>query len=222
MIKLFAIVAMVLLTGCDPIYPEPTSYLDLFRPRATALSLKANRWTYLNPIALFNTPDGDLAFDFPDISTGTSVNYVFTRKAPAVISGSLVIEASVEADPNIVFDYRTDPDNTCDAPAAMHPFIWANGNDPFGEFSRWWAVDVSFVLAPGSSILSIPLQPESWLSVFGKHGDASLAATTGFHQAIKNVSSLGLTFGGGCWLGHGIRVSDGNARFSLSSYKVVP
>jgi hypothetical protein len=31
---------------------------------------------------------------------------------------------------------------------------------------------------------------------------------------------VGFSFGGGCFYGHGVRVSGGGARFALTSYKV--
>jgi hypothetical protein len=42
----------------------------------------------------------------------------------------------------------------------------------------------------------------------------------GFKQAITNLENVGFSFGGGCFYGHGVRVSGGGARFALTSYKV--
>ena len=53
-----------------------------------------------------------------------------------------------------------------------------------------------------------------WISVLGERANASAAATAGFKQAI------GFAFGRGCFYGHGVRVSDGNARFAVTRYAV--
>jgi hypothetical protein len=35
----------------------------------------------------------------------------------------------------------------------------------------------------------------------------------------ENVGNIGMTFGGGCFAGHGVNISGGTARFSLTSYR---
>jgi len=41
----------------------------------------------------------------------------------------------------------------------------------------------------------------------------------GFMSALGSVSSLGLTFGGGCYFGHGV-YAEGQAQFTLLKYQV--
>ena len=65
------------------------------------------------------------------------------------------------------------------------------------------------------------LTPDRWSSVLGKFGNYDAASLAGFSAALQNVSSLGLTFGGGCFFGHGVNVSNGTARFILSEYSVI-
>jgi hypothetical protein len=55
-------------------------------------------------------------------------------------------------------------------------------------------------------------------SVFGKKGDDGLAAIAGFEQALQNLANVG--FCGGCYYGHGVNVSGGTARFTLSEYSI--
>lgn len=66
--------------------------------------------------------------------------------------------------------------------------------------------------------LAVPLRGDQWTSVFGKSG---VVAPTQFAAALANVSSLGMTFGGmgGCF-GHGVYVTGGTARWTLSSYTI--
>jgi hypothetical protein len=42
----------------------------------------------------------------------------------------------------------------------------------------------------------------------------------GFQQAIANLGSVGFSFVGGCYYGHGVRVSGGGARFALTTYTI--
>ena len=101
----------------------------------------------------------------------------------------------------------------------MRPFIWAHQNSP-GDFDRWWSNPIAFELSAGSATITVPLAPDQWSSVNGKVGNADAGALAGFQSALKAVSSLGLTFGGGCFFGHGVDVSGGTARFVLLKYEV--
>jgi hypothetical protein len=69
-----------------------------------------------------------------------------------------------------------------------------------------------------------------WLSVFGERGDASSAAAAGFATAKANLGALGLTFGGGCFRGHGVNLKRAavtdpptqqpTSRFTLKLFRV--
>jgi hypothetical protein len=53
-----------------------------------------------------------------------------------------------------------------------------------------------------------------------RKANASVVATAGFKQAMANLGNVGFSFGGGCFYGHGVRVSGGGARFAVISYAV--
>jgi hypothetical protein len=81
--------------------------------------------------------------------------------------------------------------------------------------------NVAYQLAPGPANLNASLTDLSeWMSVFGEKANASEAATAGFKQAIANLGNVGFSFGGGCFYGHGVRVSGGGARFAVANYAV--
>ena len=61
-------------------------------------------------------------------------------------------------------------------------------------------------LAEGQHTVAVPLKPNQWSSVFGKKGDS---ARTEFDAALGDVEHLGISFGGGCFFGHGVNVSGG-------------
>ena len=184
-----------------------------------SLSLSAQHWEALsNPdfMPLQNTVSGELTFAFP--SEG-SIDYIYSISAPTQISGSVTATMLVTGSAPVVFDYMTEPFNTCTVPSSVRPFIWANRTG-FGEFDRWWSKSTAYELAFGSSTLTVPLTPDRWSSVYGKSGNTDATTEAAFARALQNVSQLGLTFGGGCFYGHGVRVKGGSARFILSSYQV--
>ncbi len=83
----------------------------------------------------------------------------------------------------------------------------------------WWANPVSYTLANGLITLSVPLTGDQWSSVFGAFG-SDPAAAAAFADSLANVNGIGVTFGGGCFFGHGVNVSGGPATFQLLSYSV--
>jgi hypothetical protein len=64
------------------------------------------------------------------------------------------------------------------------------------------------------------LQAGNWSSVNGRFGNENAETRFGVEKALLNVTRLGLTFGGGCSFGHGIRVSAGAASFALAEYAI--
>lgn len=200
-------------TTVPPTTVPPTSASD------GSLSLSATRWEALSDpdyMPLHNDASGQLTFTFP--STG-SINYIYSIAPPSQINGSVIASMQVSGSGPVVFDYMTEPFNTCKTPSTVRPFIWSNRGG-YGEFDRWWSNPTSFELAFGSATVTVPLTPERWSSVYGKFGNADAATEAAFARALRNVSQLGLTFGGGCFYGHGVRVKGGTATFTLTSYQV--
>jgi hypothetical protein len=165
---------------------------------------------------LGNNAAGHLVFEFP--ATG-SRNYLLNVNPPRVISGTIVVSLRIATTGPVVFNHVLEPSNTCPTPATVRPLIWSNGDSP-DEFDRWWSNPTSWPLAAGSGTLTVPLSPEKWSSVYGRFGNDSAAARAGFTNALRNVSSLGLTFGGGCFFGHGVNVWGGSAQFVLTNYQI--
>lgn len=224
--------AMVMVVGCSSdgvTNPTPTVSATTTTTTTTpappapsadgSLSLNAAQWEALSDpdfMPLQNNAKGQLTFPFP--STG-SINYVYSIAAPTQISGSVTASMEIVTSGPVVFDYMTEPFNTCTTPSTVRPFIWSNRTG-FGEFDRWWSNPTSIELTPGSSTLTVPLTPDRWSSVYGKLGNTDATAEAAFARALRNVSQLGLTFGGGCFFGHGVRVKNGSATFTLTSYQV--
>jgi hypothetical protein len=214
------IFGLLLLAACnDSGSPAP-------RPRSTVVSMDAQAWAILYSPGMPAHPSpretGGWYFDFP--SAPGSVHYVTaTVNMTASKSVSASIEITTAGTPT--FEYALDANNTCVNPAHVRFLLQEKGDDLSGaggkQFYRWWSINAAYELTPGLTTLTAQVSDLSqWLSVFGERADASAAATAGFKQAMNNLGAVGFSFGGGCFYGHGVRVSGGGARFAVTSYAV--
>lgn len=167
---------------------------------------------------LANAPEG-FSFDMP--AYPAHVGYI-TRGIVGPIAE--YIKATVElvaTSGTPEYSFQTESFNTCPTPPAnMRVFIERAGdrmiNDPAYADYRWWAdLAFGFVLATTRMDLYVPLKPENFKNVLGATGVEHL---NGFQAALANVSAVGVTFGGGCFDGHGVFVKNGTARFTLSGF----
>lgn len=188
-------------------------------PTPLTLSLAGETWANLSapePLSLTNDDARNLTFEFP--SSG-SVHYLFAPSTLAILRGTLVMSTRVTATGAATFNSLDPITASCVIPVSVRPFFWANENGE-GAYDRWWSNPRAITLAAGSGTISVPLEPEFWSSVNGAFGNRDRAARNGFAQALLNVSRLGLTFGGGCSFGHGVRVQGGTASFVLTEYVI--
>ena len=164
---------------------------------------------------------GGWYFDFPDINGAVSYVTDTPPKSllPKVISKpySLKIKGKITASEDAVFDYKTEDFNTCVVPATVRLLMMKN---MYGEYNRWWAKE-GIELKNGAFEISVPIDPAMWSSVYGKFGNFNAESLKGFWSAFQKKSFLGLSFGGGCFYGHGVRMSSGSARFELTSIEVI-
>ena len=208
--RIVALAAMAGVAACGPTAPSTLP------PTPLTLSLVSDGWQTISdpqPYPLTNT-GASLTFDFP--SDG-SMNYLFTPSPLAAIRGTLMVTLTVTTTGSARFELL-DPGD-CSIPTSVRPFFWANNNGG-GEYDRWWSNPIAATLGAGSSTISVPLTGASWSSVNGRYGNADGETAFNFEKALLNVTRLGVTFGGGCSFGHGVRVSGGTARFALNSYAV--
>lgn len=187
------------------------------------LSLVPASWAIFNPAPPVYADGGGVAFDFGYDAGAGAAGYLYNTRPPQVLSGSIAVSVTLKTTGAPVFNYRTESFNTCPGTANMRPFFQSH-NDWSGEFGRWWADADAWSLAPGSATLVVPLTPDKWSSVYGKRGDLDGATQAAFADALKNVTNLGVTFGGGCFFGHGVFVDrgTGTATLILTSYRVQP
>jgi hypothetical protein len=183
------------------------------------LDLRSGAWETISdpqPFPLSNDAGNSLTFDFP---AAGSIYYLFTASPQLEIRGSLVVTVRTSATGPVVFNSLDPITPSCSIPASVRPLIWANNNGA-GDYDRWWSNPRAARLADGGSTVTVPLSAESWSSVNGVVGDANGTSKLFFVKALKTVSRLGVTFGGGCSFGHGINVSGGDARFVLAEFGI--
>ena len=84
---------------------------------------------------------------------------------------------------------------------------------------RWWSNPSAVVLAPtdGPVSLTVPLQGEKWTAVNGMSG---VQQPNGFAAALAHPANIGLTFGGGCFFGHGVFIDGGTATLTVTGFSI--
>jgi hypothetical protein len=187
-------------------------------PTPLAVPLGGEFWQTVSeptPYPLTNQAGG-LEFEFP--SAG-SINYLYTPSALAVLRGTLVATVRVTTTGPVLFNSLDPVTGSCSIPPSVRPFLWANENGD-GSYDRWWSNPRAFALAEGAATIAVPLLPEFWSSVNGRFGNADEGTRFQFAKALLNVTRLGLTFGGGCSYGHGVRVQGGAAQFRLTEFAI--
>jgi len=208
-----ALMLIVLAAGCasGPTAPsEP--------PTLVSVVLRSDAWQTISdpqPFPIGNDAS-HLVFDF---STSGSMHYLFTPSTLSTLRGTLMVTLQVATTGPVLFE-SLDPQNaTCTIPSSVRPFFWSNDNGN-GAYDRWWSNPRAHTLAQGTGTISVPLLAENWSSVNGRFGNADAETRFNFDKALLNVTRLGLTFGGGCSFGHGIRISGGSARFRLTEFAI--
>jgi hypothetical protein len=98
-------------------------------------------------------------------------------------------------------------------------YFTGTGEKAPGFYSNyWWSNPASTALAVngGTLSLSVPLTTgwSDW------NGQPVSAVPANFAAAVASVSSVGLSFGGGCFFANGVGVTAGSASFILMGYTV--
>lgn len=185
-------------------------------PKPTTISMDARTWDIKYSINLPSHPTQDGSSWFIDIHKDTDeLDYVLGANTASVLNKSLSMDLEIIAAPDVVFDYKTEPENTCIFPAHTRFIIYKS---MLGEFGRWWSNPKGIELKPGIFNLTVPVVPAEWSSVYGKFGNE---AVTNFEKTVSTPTALGLTFGGGCFFSHGVRARGGDIRIKLNNFKII-
>jgi hypothetical protein len=150
------------------------------------------------------------------------VHYVTTTYAKALApTSSMSMTVSITATPGVLFDYHTEASNSCPGSATVRLYFQRQGDDltMASATYRWWSNPISFVLVPtsGAATITVPLHGSQWTDVNGMSG---LQQPSGFAAALAHPANIGMTFGGGCFFGHGVFIDSGAATFTITGFSI--
>jgi len=95
----------------------------------------------------------------------------------------------------------------------------------FAFTNFWWSNPVHVNLAGpsgGPTTITVSLgDPSQWSDWNGQVGNSSPDVTAGFFAAVAKVSTVGISFGGGCFFENGVTTSDGSGTFT-SAFSETP
>jgi hypothetical protein len=166
-------------------------------------------------------------FNIPDSSTDwwTTRLFYYTQK-PLSFSTSEVLNVTFQVSTvgTPTFDWQSEASNTCAIPpAGIRPFFFSQLSKLQHNYTyEWWANTKSsyYILhdTNGTSVtLSVSFDPANWSSIYGVFGNQDVKD---FTAALSNINYIGLSYGGGCFFGHGVSVNGGEATFTLQSLNV--
>ena len=177
-------------------------------PTTPSLSMDAAAWSFRyspgmpeHPVAALN---GGWQFDFP---MQDGVHYLTTPMTADLRGKSITVKTEITGEAA----YAWHADN-CNAPARARIMVQRQGDDLRSASGRWWA-DTPLDLRPGVVTITVPIAPERWSNVEGRRD--------GFEDAMANPGYVGLTFGGGCFFGHGVWLFGGAARMKVAGFAVI-
>jgi hypothetical protein len=94
----------------------------------------------------------------------------------------------------------------------------------FAFTNFWWSnpVHVDLTGTSGTGTMTVSLaDPGQWSDWNGQVGNSSPDVTAGFNAAVAKVSTVGISFGGGCFFENGVTTSDGSGAFT-SAFSETP
>ena len=199
---------------------------------AQNVSLSPTDWIFrgspgmgLHPLAA----PGGWKFDFPSHPRAQcedprcpQVHYLTTAYTKALApTSSMSMTLSIATTPSVMFDYHTEESNTCPGSATVRLYFQQQGDDLTlaSATYRWWSNPISFVLAPtsGAVTFTVLLHGSQWTDVNGMSG---LQQPRGFAAALAHPANIGMTFGGGCFFGHGVFIDSGTATFTVTAFSI--
>jgi hypothetical protein len=115
------------------------------------------------------------------------------------------------------FTYFGEPSCPGGPPANTRLFFQTDNSGGFAATHYWWFDPQFQVLASGSWALTAVVEPAGWSDFNGELGPAFAAQ---FLDAASNVTTIGLSFGGGCFFENGVGTTDGSGTLTLDTFTV--
>jgi len=160
---------------------------------------------------------GGVYFAFPPQD---GVHYLVRAPAGA-LQGTMVLDIDVAIGGNPTY-VSSDPTSTqCDLNPKVGLYFQRQGDQGTAafQFYRWFSNE-RYVIISGPGNLSVPLSPDKWGQVFGINGAADDQTKVLFAQALATPMAVGMTFGVGCFAGHGIYVTGGTVVFTINRFEI--
>lgn len=164
--------------------------------------------------------NGAASFTFP---TTADAAYLLSSKAPAGPTG-LSATANITTTGTTTFAYYPDG-----APAMVGLYFQTKSSGGFDPSDYWWSGSSRITLDSlvGTSVLlTETFDPAEWTNFYGKPGTQTgtyevdgttyPSAADGFAAAVANISSWGVSFGGGSFYANGVGTPTGSAVFTLT------
>jgi hypothetical protein len=203
-----ATVATVLLSSAPALADSSIWKVGYYTPSGRALSVaNAKRgagiasldFTDQNNTALLVTTHGASKGDALGDLTGKTINATF---AVSGVTG--------------VITYFGEP--SCGGTTANARLFFQTDNGGGFQYTHYWWSDVAWTpLGNGAFSLTATVEPAGWSDWNGKLGVDQVA---GYMDAASNVTTIGLSFGGGCFFENGVGTSDGGGTLTLDTFTV--
>lgn len=190
----------------------------LFAGIIVGQSVSGWRLDYSTGVSLTNTQEGP-TFTFPGAKG--SVNYM-TMPWLGTSFSSVSLTAQITLGGPTQFLSVDPAANACPSPAAARLYMerpYVTKGPPakrgYKDYDRWWSSEAYVVLGPGTTTISTQFDPTLWTNVWGHHGETDADHLAGFLSAVGQGGRIGLTFGAGCFYGHGVNANGGPAKFTI-------
>lgn len=190
--------------------------------QAVVITMNPGQWMFqfspgmpTNPISA----GSGWQFQFPPQD---GVHYLVALVSGRLVGNSISTSFSITKDAATQFT-EVQPCDTNTNGGSVRLFFQQRGDNLSGvgayEFYRWWS-RTAMLLSDLPTGMTTAIDPSQWSSVYGKSGSSSDQITTaGFYTALADVQAIGMTFGG-CFGGHGVFVTGGNATMAVTSYNI--
>lgn len=159
-------------------------------------------WVFENsPAMTAPSPNGSggYVFSFPPAD---GVHYLIQSRGPLVGVTALDLDYEVQGEGNLVGSDAAQ--DTCGGPAHFQLYIRRQGARFIAAHQFWhWFHPPRGELTPGRRRMVAPLTPDQWASMFAQQNAAEFGVT------LAGPTVVGLTFGRGCFAGHGLYLSGG-------------
>ena len=200
-------IATVVLSSAPAMADASTWKVGYYTPSGRALSFAAAAKAGVASLDFTNQPNTALLVTTHGADKGSTLGDLrgSTINATFHISGA-----------NSAFTYFGEP-YACGTPANTRLFFQTDNSGGFQYTHYWWS-DVAWTpLSNGDFSLTATVQPPGWSDWNGQSG---VSQSAGFMDAASNVTTIGLSFGGGCGFENGVGTTDGSGTLTLDTFTV--